>query len=1349
MSTTLASTNFTFGAGVKPVLALATSLPLDTTNATSLTINQTASTSGTGTITWSYSALPAGVTFSTSSGTGITFTVAAKSVVTLQNFTVTATNQVGISSTGLTVAYKASVKPVLVSPGNQTLDTTVTRSFSVLQSATGTGDISWSYTLPTGVQVAATNSFLTFTIPVGLSVGSQTFTVTATSASGVASTSVTFTVVAYLRPVVTGTTPVVLDITSANTFVFNQLLDPNASGTIVWNRTAPTVLPSGVTNTGSTNSAYTFTIAAGAAVLPATTFTVTATNPVSVVSAPYSIVVSAGTLPVVSAGTTTYNFDTTTTQQFTVSQTALTTSTGTITWNYTLPTGVSFVSQTSSLLTLQVVASTVIAGAVYFTVTATNQVGLASTTSVRFAVSGSTKPVLVSPGNQNLDTTTAQTVTITQTASGTGTITWSISPSLPAGVTTTVSNSSFVINIPVGTSNPTTTYTVNASSVTGFAATPVIFSMGVAQKPILVSPGAIAYTSTTSNTFTVGQTAPEPITWNYSVLPTGVSLQSTSNFGITFAIAANADVSNQSIVVTATNQGGVTTTLGVSILVSPPAAFIMNFGATQIQSLTNTAAPQNNPPVAAAYPVVSFYLNTAATTSVAFNVTGQPYGNGPYVISASSQYSTTTENFTNLYTVPFPTPKFGSSRWTTNGQYNGTTGAYTGGVTTVVSGTTISGEWTQIQIPDAILCTSILLAESGSRNANAFVIAGSNDGTLWSTIYSTTSAAFQSSNFFTTLTITSGTPYRYFRYIPRYINPSGYFSMIGFQVVGTLYLPSPIVLDPVTIPVFTASPQTFTVSTSSNVAVNWTTTPTLVDTSTTPATPTITGGAVVSSWNPFSNISSGSMYFPGNSTSLVTLSSSKLNYDVTGGNGTIEFWVYPLFTNNTGVLLSRCASYGGAFDWQIVQTNGSIYFQTNLFTTSTAPGAPANTWTHIAVVFLGDFVYIYVNGNRLSISGVARGAYVAGRTLTIGGFTGYLTHLRMTQNFVYTNSFTVPTSIPSSTNASLLLTVTPTLPNGLSVSNVTSSAITFTAASGTTLYQNVLVTANNAVGSYASIYPIFNAKNVQWASLYQTLSTESQSNVQAVYSYRQIGGTGLVFNVRRSSDSSTTDVYADTSGNLTIPGGTTLTSWLSGATAYVATWYDQSGFGFHLTQGTAANQPTLSTTPGNGPVFSGSQWLSASNFTYNFGALGVYSLRASLGSTTGGCLAYKGVSGFGWAGYAKKWWLGNNTTTESSVGLYPSAVGNGENYIISSTAISASGASVVWEAANATSTGHACYINNSRATTSTLGRVLASDPGTVFALGIGGNSTNYTGQVNEVTVLSHPINSADRTVFIP
>jgi hypothetical protein len=59
--------------------------------------------------------------------------------------------------------------------------------------------------------------------------------------------------------------------------------------------------------------------------------------------------------------------------------------------------------------------------------------------------------------------------------------------------------------------------------------------------------------------------------------------------------------------------------------------------------------------------------------------------------------------------------------------------------------------------------------------------------------------------------------------------------------------------------------------------------------------------------------------------------------------------------------------------------------------------------------------------------------------------------------------------------------------------------------------------------------------------------------------------------------------YADASGNLTSAingGGTTLDSWLGGATAYVTTWYDQSSNGFHATQTSTGQQPKMPTTGG-------------------------------------------------------------------------------------------------------------------------------------------------------------------------
>ena len=78
--------------------------------------------------------------------------------------------------------------------------------------------------------------------------------------------------------------------------------------------------------------------------------------------------------------------------------------------------------------------------------------------------------------------------------------------------------------------------------------------------------------------------------------------------------------------------------------------------------------------------------------------------------------------------------------------------------------------------------------------------------------------------------------------------------------------------------------------------------------------------------------------------------------------------------------------------------------------------------------------------------------------------------------------------------------------------------------------------------------------------------------------------TGPVMTIRRSSDSVTADFYANTTGTLgTAVGGTgtSLSSWLSTATAYVTKWWDQTGNSNHATQTNTGKQPTFNTTNKN------------------------------------------------------------------------------------------------------------------------------------------------------------------------
>lgn len=76
------------------------------------------------------------------------------------------------------------------------------------------------------------------------------------------------------------------------------------------------------------------------------------------------------------------------------------------------------------------------------------------------------------------------------------------------------------------------------------------------------------------------------------------------------------------------------------------------------------------------------------------------------------------------------------------------------------------------------------------------------------------------------------------------------------------------------------------------------------------------------------------------------------------------------------------------------------------------------------------------------------------------------------------------------------------------------------------------------------------------------------------YSFRRLltsYKTNKAFNVVRASDSLTRDIGFTSDGMPDVAG---LTSFLSGTTGKVVTWYDQSG-SFDLTQATDANRPTI------------------------------------------------------------------------------------------------------------------------------------------------------------------------------
>ena len=117
--------------------------------------------------------------------------------------------------------------------------------------------------------------------------------------------------------------------------------------------------------------------------------------------------------------------------------------------------------------------------------------------------------------------------------------------------------------------------------------------------------------------------------------------------------------------------------------------------------------------------------------------------------------------------------------------YNVNTGIYAGGVSTSVKNlvtnvsTSYSGEWFQIQIPNAVTLNSFGLMGRQeatlvlTRTPTTFYIAGSNNGSTWELVHSTSGAEFTSAMQYFTCNANNTNKYRYFRLIANKIGNTG------------------------------------------------------------------------------------------------------------------------------------------------------------------------------------------------------------------------------------------------------------------------------------------------------------------------------------------------------------------------------------------------------------------------------------------------------------------------------------------------------------------------------------------------------------------------------------------------
>ena len=139
-----------------------------------------------------------------------------------------------------------------------------------------------------------------------------------------------------------------------------------------------------------------------------------------------------------------------------------------------------------------------------------------------------------------------------------------------------------------------------------------------------------------------------------------------------------------------------------------------------------------------------------------------------YVASASTVYDSTSNAFKAF---DYNSTTFYSSDLA---KYDTTSGAYTGALSTTVSGTAYSGEWLQIQVPTGFVLSNYALTRRSGAVAIAtqtpvtWVIAGSSNGSTWTLLDSQTNISSWSADR-TYYAITNSTSFTYYRMICRAI----------------------------------------------------------------------------------------------------------------------------------------------------------------------------------------------------------------------------------------------------------------------------------------------------------------------------------------------------------------------------------------------------------------------------------------------------------------------------------------------------------------------------------------------------------------------------------------------------
>ena len=556
-----ATASATFSLTVNSAVSATQAVASKGLTATRATASFTPVTGAGGTSPLAYSvspALPAGLTISSATG-AITGTATVASAATTYTVTVTDANSATATATfSLTVNGAVSATQAIATK-SLTLNTAAA-SFTPVTSSGGTSPLAYSISpsLPAGLTLSSTTGAITGT-PTATS-AATTYMVTVNDVNS-ATANATFSLT--VNAAVTATQALASKALTQNAAAASFTPVTGAGGTGPLAYSVSPALPAGLAMSLATG-AITGTPTATSS---ATAYTVTVTDAnSSTASATFSLTVNSAVSATQAVASKTLTQNT-----VAASFTPVTGAGGTGALGYSiapaLPSGLSLSSSTGAITGTPTTASV----AATYTVTVTDAVTATATATFSLAVNVPVAPAQVATGTTTISQSGGPvSFTPVTVSGGAGPFTYSVSPTLPAGLT--MSSAGVITGSPTVTTGPLS-YTVTVVDSNGATIT-ATFTMAVnaAVSAAQAIPSTTLTRSVAAASFTPVTAADGAGPLAYSVspsLPSGLAL-STATGAITGTPIATSATTTYTVTVTDANNATATATFGLTVIAPAP-----------------------------------------------------------------------------------------------------------------------------------------------------------------------------------------------------------------------------------------------------------------------------------------------------------------------------------------------------------------------------------------------------------------------------------------------------------------------------------------------------------------------------------------------------------------------------------------------------------------------------------------------------------------------------------------------------------------------------------------------------------------------------------------------------------